>query len=107
MALRTAPDPVLFVDRIACDGYGTCAELLPEMITLDEWGYPIMRKDPIPAHLLSHARKAVDSCPVLALRLADPGRVTIGVAPARRPATEPAVGGARSQRGTKPLRTGR
>jgi len=107
MAGRTGPELVLFVDRIGCDGYGTCAELLPEMITLDEWGYPIMRRDPIPTHLLPYARKAVDSCPVLALRLADPGRVTIGVAPVRTPAVQPAAVGVRSRRDTKPLRTGR
>ena len=41
--------PGLAVDRIACDGYGSCAELLPEMIALDEWGYPILRPGPVPA----------------------------------------------------------
>ena len=33
---------VLQVDRIRCDGYGMCAELLPELIELDDWGYPIL-----------------------------------------------------------------
>jgi ferredoxin len=74
---RAEPGVVLFVDRIVCDGYGTCAELLPEMISLDEWGYPIVSKDLVLPSLMSYARKAVDSCPVLALRLADPARVTI------------------------------
>lgn len=60
----------LVVDRIACDGYGTCAELLPEMITLDDWGYPIVRPGVVPADVLDAARWAVDTCPVLALRLA-------------------------------------
>jgi ferredoxin len=87
---RVPSDLVLFVDRIACDGYGTCAELLPELITLDEWGYPIIRNEIIAPELVAHARAAVDGCPVLALRLADPGRVTIGAAPARpRPAQQP------------------
>jgi ferredoxin len=66
----------LKVDRIACDGYGMCAELLPEMIALDDWGYPIVRPGPVPERLLEHARRAVDVCPVLALRLhsmASPG----------------------------------
>lgn len=63
------------VDRIACTGHGLCAELLPEHIALDEWGYPILASDPIPGHLLRHARRAVAACPVLALRLrAVPGR---------------------------------
>ncbi|HEY5629705.1 MAG TPA: ferredoxin [Candidatus Limnocylindrales bacterium] len=57
------------IDRIACDAYGTCAELLPEGIDLDEWGYPILAPGNVPAHLLDLAKRAVDGCPVLALRL--------------------------------------
>jgi ferredoxin len=60
---------VLVVDRIACDGHGLCAELLPERIELDDWGYPIVTPGPIPDHLLEHAERAVAFCPVLALRL--------------------------------------
>jgi ferredoxin len=67
-----AGDVVLAVDRIACDGYGMCAELLPELIELDEWGYPIVAPGPVPGRLLGHARRAVDACPVLALRLRAP-----------------------------------
>jgi ferredoxin len=61
--------PTLHVDRILCDGHGLCAELLPELIRLDDWGYPIVRPDPVPAHLDAHARRAVAACPLLALRL--------------------------------------
>ena len=64
---RTAP--VIGIDRITCDGYGMCAEMLPEMISLDDWGYPIIRPGPVPHGLLTLARRAVDVCPVLALRL--------------------------------------
>lgn len=64
--------PELQVDRIACDGHGLCGELLPEFIALDDWGYPIIRPGPLPAHLLGHARRAVEVCPVLALRLRVP-----------------------------------
>jgi ferredoxin len=60
----------LVVDRIACDGFGMCAELLPELIELDDWGYPIVRAGGVPDELLEHARRAVAVCPVLALRLA-------------------------------------
>jgi ferredoxin len=60
----------LDIDRIRCDGHGMCAELLPEMISLDDWGYPIIKAGAIPARLLDHARRAVEACPVLALRLA-------------------------------------
>ncbi|MDB5066811.1 MAG: ferredoxin [Chloroflexi bacterium] len=61
--------PTLQVDRIRCDGHGLCAELLPELIRLDEWGYPMVRPGPVPAHLVGHARRAAAACPVLALRL--------------------------------------
>lgn len=59
----------LTVDRIACTGHGLCAELLPERISLDEWGYPILPPGPIPGALTEHARRAVAACPALALRL--------------------------------------
>ena len=59
----------LRLDPIRCDGYGMCAELLPEILTLDDWGYPMVSPGPIPDRLLDHARRAVDVCPVLALRL--------------------------------------
>jgi ferredoxin len=58
------------IDRTVCDAYGTCAELLPELITLDEWGYPIIAPGNVPELLMSHARQAVESCPIVALRLA-------------------------------------
>jgi ferredoxin len=67
------PNPMrtdLVVDRIACDGFGMCAELLPELIELDDWGYPIVAAGGVPDALLDHARRAVAVCPVLALRLA-------------------------------------
>jgi ferredoxin len=60
----------LAVDPIGCDGHGICAELLPEMIQLDDWGYPIISVDDVPPHLLVHARRAVAACPTIALRLA-------------------------------------
>src|ERR1700694_3828732 len=51
---------MLQVDRIRCDGHGLCAELLPELISLDDWGYPIVKRGP-----------------VLALRLASMTAVTL------------------------------
>ncbi|MFD9128373.1 ferredoxin [Kitasatospora sp. NPDC059571] len=59
----------LAVDRIACDGRGLCAELLPELIAPDEWGYPVLTGSDVPGELLADARRAVAACPVLALRL--------------------------------------
>jgi len=57
----------LDVDWVACEGHGICAELLPELITLDEWGYPIIDPRPIPPELEGHARRAASDCPTLAL----------------------------------------
>jgi ferredoxin len=60
----------LRVNPIACSGHGVCAELLPELIELDEWGYPIVDSRPVPPALDPEARRAVAACPALALRLA-------------------------------------
>jgi ferredoxin len=57
----------LRVNPIACDGHGMCAELLPEMIELDPWGYPILASAAVPRGLLDHARRAAAACPTLAL----------------------------------------
>ena len=59
----------LGVDRVACDGHGLCAELLPELIGLDEWGYPVIPDPAVSGGVKPHARRAVAACPVLALRL--------------------------------------
>jgi ferredoxin len=64
--------PRLRVDPIACTAHGLCAELLPEHITLDEWGYPLIEPSPIPTALLPQARRAVAACPALALQLHRP-----------------------------------
>jgi ferredoxin len=61
--------PWLRVNPIACTAHGQCADLFPEMISLDEWGYPILDPRPVPAELTRHAKRAVSACPVLALRL--------------------------------------
>jgi ferredoxin len=66
--VRTAP-PTLHVDPIACDGHGLCAELFPERVALDDWGYPLIDERPIPASLIGHAERAVAECPKRALRL--------------------------------------
>ena len=76
----TANRTELVVNRIACDGFGMCAELLPELIDLDDWGYPIVAAGGVPDELLDHAKRAVKVCPVLALRLA---RVPAGPPPER------------------------
>jgi ferredoxin len=62
-------DVVLRVNPILCDAHGLCAELVPERIELDEWGYPIVDATPVPRALEPHARRAVAACPLLVLRL--------------------------------------
>jgi ferredoxin len=57
------------VNAIGCVGHGLCAELIPEWIRLDQWGYPIINSDAIPAGLEAHARRAANACPTLALLL--------------------------------------
>jgi ferredoxin len=59
----------LQVNPILCSGHGLCAELLPEQVTLDEWGFPILSDEPLPDGLDKMARRAVASCPALALAI--------------------------------------
>jgi ferredoxin len=73
---RRAPPAAwsLRLDRIRCDGRGYCAELLPELIALDDWGYPIVAPGGVPDHLVEHARRAEAACPLLAIRLEETRR---------------------------------
>jgi ferredoxin len=57
------------VDFIACDGRGLCAEALAELITPDDWGFPIVSSRDVPPRLLADARATIRACPRLALRL--------------------------------------
>jgi ferredoxin len=65
------PEPRLSVNPIACAAHGLCIELLPELITSDPWGYPIVAPGPVPDELMPLARRAVAACPTLALLLGD------------------------------------
>jgi ferredoxin len=76
------------IDRIACDGRGLCAELLPELIELDDWGYPIVAPGPVPPQLIDDARRAVTYCPVLAFKLRP---ATTAESRASAPAGQPLV----------------
>jgi ferredoxin len=67
---RNRPSRLLLrVNPIACDGHGLCAELLPEVISRDDWGYPIPITAEIPPHLEAHAERAAQACPTLAIVL--------------------------------------
>lgn len=64
---------VLRLDPTACVGRGHCAHFLPELLALDEWGYPRVAggalATDVPDDALVDAREAVTSCPVGALTL--------------------------------------
>jgi NADH:ubiquinone oxidoreductase subunit F (NADH-binding)/ferredoxin len=59
----------LAVDWTRCSGHGLCARLVPELIRLDEHGYPEVLDAPVPFWLARDASQAVEMCPALALRL--------------------------------------
>ena len=64
----------LRVDWIRCDGFGLCGDLAPDVIELDEWRYPIVDPAGVPNRLMNDAQRAIDCCPMRALRLVDPSR---------------------------------
>ena len=73
------------IDWTRCTAHGLCAELLPELIDLDDWGYPVVAGGPVPADLEPHAVAAREACPALAVRLDEvmppaAGRPTRGTA---------------------------
>ncbi|MEO6512365.1 MAG: ferredoxin [Nocardioides sp.] len=59
----------LEIDWTRCDGHGLCARLLPESVTLDEHGFPVIPDRHVDDATVRHARRAVAACPRLALRL--------------------------------------
>lgn len=71
----------LAVDPIACHAHGLCAEMLPDLVRLDEWGYPLFSADPIPPRRRREVRGAVRACPTLALRLRVPPDPNITAGP--------------------------
>lgn len=60
----------VLVNPVACSGHGACAELLPERVRLDEWGYPLVSAQPVTGRLERQAKRAAAACPALALLLA-------------------------------------
>jgi ferredoxin len=60
----------LRVNPTLCDAVGYCAEIVPELITLDDWGFPIVNSRVInTGTLLNHTRRAIVTCPRVALLL--------------------------------------
>jgi ferredoxin len=65
----------LHINWTRCDGHGSCAELLPELLGVDEFGFPTVRtgdRDPlVPSRLHDAALHAVRNCPLMALQTYD------------------------------------
>ena len=69
---RRSASFLLKVNPILCDGFGHCHELAPELVQIDEWGYPVIVNTPTPvgnAATLQSAKYAVRGCPRQALRI--------------------------------------
>jgi ferredoxin len=60
--------PALRIDWTRCDGHGLCAALLPQAISRDEWGYPIIDQERLVEQSPSAVARTVACCPALALR---------------------------------------
>ena len=76
----------LVVDWPRCDGHGLCAEVLPELVSLDEWGYPVVANGQVPDHLRRDAARARDACPAVtrSRRRATAGQASLARAASRR-----------------------
>lgn len=62
----------LVLDPTKCEGRGVCAEMLPELIELDGWGYPVLEEaGAVPPAVFEHAVRAVRACPRQALHLVE------------------------------------
>ena len=72
----------LRVNPIECVAHGLCAELLPEWIQLDEWGYPVIDSQPVPQQLQRQARRAANACPVRAMHLTEGTQLRVRAASA-------------------------
>ncbi len=59
----------LQIDWTRCDGHGLCMTLVPDRISTDDWGFPLLRRADVSRTELPDARRAVAMCPALALRL--------------------------------------
>ncbi|MDR2984072.1 MAG: ferredoxin, partial [Nocardiopsaceae bacterium] len=75
----------LTVDWTRCDAHGLCAHIVPELVQLDQDGFPVVLEMHVPRWLDKEARQAVEMCPALALRLTE-------AKPGNAPAPAPRVG---------------
>jgi ferredoxin len=65
---------LLEVDRNKCCGYGMCAELCPDVFSLDENGFVVANMTEIPEELMESAEEAVYCCPEDVLKITKSAR---------------------------------
>ncbi|GAA1278133.1 oxidoreductase [Planotetraspora silvatica] len=63
-----SPEAKLVVDWTRCQAHGLCAHVAPELVKLDQHGFPVVEEGGVPPWLRAEARRAVEMCPALALR---------------------------------------
>lgn len=70
--MSSSGKPVLRVtaDRSRCCGYGLCAQICPEVFTLDENGLVVLAMDSVPEELEETAREGAAACPAEVLVIA-------------------------------------
>ena len=57
------------LDRPRCEGHGLCEEAAPDLLHLDDDGFPVFDVESPEERQLERARSAVRACPVAALKL--------------------------------------
>jgi NADH:ubiquinone oxidoreductase subunit F (NADH-binding)/ferredoxin len=100
-------DARLTVDWTRCRGHGLCARLVPELVELDEHGYPKILQVPVPFWLRKDATQAVDTCPALALSLTGDEVKPTATAAVSESADLPGPAAVQSRREPQAVLTGR
>ncbi|GII28911.1 NADH-ubiquinone oxidoreductase-F iron-sulfur binding region domain-containing protein [Planotetraspora mira] len=59
----------LTVDWSRCAGHGLCGHIVPDLVQLDLFGYPVLTDAAVPPGHLRDALRAAEMCPALALGL--------------------------------------
>lgn len=62
----------VYVDMTKCTGFGTCADLAPDVFEIDEFGYALLlHKGSVPKEFEAQARDASRKCGAWAIRIED------------------------------------
>ncbi|MEU5881678.1 ferredoxin [Spirillospora sp. NPDC047279] len=69
LPIPTGAEGRVAIDWSRCDGHGLCAYLVPELIQLDRYGFPVVLGTDVPSWLERDVQRAVAMCPALALRV--------------------------------------